>query len=167
MADDKFHDWPILDLKCLTGVRVWPYCHVETFTPKLQHNKKRFEQHMRVCKENNGNIIREVSLNSVQLPYAPHITKQQIYQFLLIHCLTKYFKPSIYYITYDFETLEDTVNEEITEHTTVDADLIPFMVSSTVKLPEWTFTRNFCAATDGEDFHRTLDIIFIWECSKS
>ena len=35
---------------------------------------------------------------------------------------------------------------------TVDADLVPFMVSSTVKLPEGT--RNFCAAyeSEGDDF---------------
>ena len=161
MSDNKYHDWLITDLEGLTGVRVCPYCGLETYNPKVQRNKKRFEHHMKICKENGGKIVRDVNLNTVQLPYAPHITKQPIYQFLLIHHLTQYFKPTLYYITYDFETLEDEVNEEITEHTTLDAHLIPFMVSSTVKLPEGTFTRNFCLANDGENFiNQWIEFLF-------
>ena len=62
------------------------------------------------------------------------------------------FQPPRYYITFDFETLEDPVNEQISEHTTLDANLVPFMVSSTVKSASGRETVNFCLANEGENF---------------
>ena len=131
MEDNKFHDWMITDVEGTIGIKVCPDCKNYIYNTKLHHNRSRFEQHMKIYKENGGKLIRELSLDTAQIPYAP----QPDEKFLLMHNIIKYFKPTRYYIPYDFETLENTVNEEITERTTIDANLVPFIVSSTGKLP--------------------------------
>lgn len=147
-GNNKFHICYIDDPTVLTGYEICPYCKCYVFDNKLCHDRKRFEKHMKECKECNGKIIREVSLPNTQKPYAPHIQKQKIYQFLFARGMENQFKPTKYYITFDFETLEDPINEEVSEQTTIDANLVPFMVSSTVKLPSGTQTVNFCLSNN-------------------
>ncbi len=68
-------------------------------------------------------------LQPLQLPYAPHITKNPIYEFLFAHDLVHIFKPVKYYIDYDFETLETVYNSYVGGKTTINSHLSPFMVS--------------------------------------
>ena len=133
IGNNKFHIMLITDAEAMTGIRICPFCKSYCYNPRLNHNLERFEKHKEECEKNGGKIIREVKLDNVQKPYAPHIQKQKIYRFLLAHGLQDCFQPTRYYITFDFETLEDPVNEAISEHTTLDANLVPFMVSSTIK----------------------------------
>ena len=149
-GDGKFHIAVITDVEGLTGLRICPHCKSYCFNPRKQKNKKRFEQHVKECEANGGKLTQEVSLPYTQQPYAPHIQKQPVFRYLLAHDQVEKFRPTQYYITYDFETLEDPINEEITQQTTLDANLKPFMVSSTVKLPSGIETRNFCLANEGE-----------------
>ena len=138
----------ITDAEALTGIRICPFCKSYCYNPKVDRHLSRFEEHKIECEKRGGKRIREVKLDNTQKPYAPHIQKQKIYQFLLARGLQQYFQPTRYYITFDFETLEDPVNESITDHTTLDANLVPFMVSSTVKFRSGIRTVNFCLAKD-------------------
>lgn len=168
----KLHADRITDVETLTGYRVCPYCKEEVYSirddPERKH-QSRFLKHCEKCKENNGRLIQDVQLNKTQQPYAPHITKQKIYQWLLAHNLQEHFRPTRYYITFDFETLETNEELQLSECATLNAYLKPFMVSSTVKtdtalcasglrpsvsgLKETvpartrTFTKNFCLAS--------------------
>lgn len=155
----KFHMMEITDPEAITGIRICPYCHIHCYSTKKGH-LYRFEEHMKECKERGGKYDREVKLAKTQKPYAPHIQKQPIYAFLLAHNLQQYFCPTQYYITYDFETLEDPKSENISTHTLLCANLIPFMVSVTVKKPEGVETRNFCKATDDHFITSWISYLF-------
>ena len=151
-GDGKFHIMEITDPEAITGIRICPYCKVHCIRiGKDQKHYDRFEKHVEECKERKGKLTREVELNRTQKPYAPHIQKQPLYSFLLAHGYEKYYKPTQYYITYDFETLEDAQSNQISTHTLIKANLTPFMVSSTVKKASGIETKNFCLASS-EDF---------------
>ena len=162
-GNGEFHIMTITDPEAITGIRICPYCRIHCHNTKNGH-LDRFLKHVEECKENGGKKLREVKLPNTQKPYAPHIQKQPIYAFLLAHNLQNCFKPTQYYITFDFETLEAPVNEELTEQTTLDANLVPFMVSATVKLPGKIETKNFCLATN-ENFIEEW-IMFLFESAQ-
>ena len=160
-GNNKFHIMYITDAEALTGIRICPFCKSYCYNPKVDKHLSRFEEHKIECEKRGGKRFREVKLDNTQKPYAPHIQKQKIYKFLLAHGLQQYFQPTKYYITFDFETLEDPINESITDHTTLDANLVPFMVSSTVKFRSGIRTVNFCLANDGENFvEKWIEFLF-------
>ena len=161
-GNNTFHIDRITNIEALAGIKICPHCNSYCYDPKKNHNLSRFTKHMKECEANGGKIIREVKLDNVAKPYAPHIQKQKIYAFLLAHGLAEYYRPTQNYITFDFETLEDPVNEELTEHTTIDANLKPFMVSSVVRLGDNRETQNFNLPNDGEDFiNKWIEYLFI------
>ncbi|KAI5529585.1 hypothetical protein TVAGG3_0325310 [Trichomonas vaginalis G3] len=159
----KLHADRITDVEALTGYRVCPYCKEEVYSIRddpERKNQRRFLKHCEKCKENNGRLIQDVQLQKTQQPYAPHITKQKIYQWLLAHNLQKYYKPTRYYITFDFETLETKEELQLSECATLNAYLKPFMVSSTVKLNDKTYTRNFCLTSSDSFISDWIEFLF-------
>jgi hypothetical protein len=161
LPDNKFHVMLIRDVEKLTKLRVCPHCREYVFDSKNNKtNHTWFNKHIEECKKNGGKLIKEVKLYHVQRPYAPHIQKQKIYEFLFANKLERYFKPTQYYITYDFESLENPIDEKISEKTTLNAHHIPFMVSSVVKLPNEQITRNFCFADNKHFIDDWLEFVF-------
>ncbi|KAI5516342.1 DNA/RNA polymerase superfamily, partial [Trichomonas vaginalis G3] len=159
----KLHADRITDVEALTGYKVCPFCKEEVYSIRddpERKNQRRFLKHCEKCKENNGRLIQDVQLQKTQQPYAPHITKQKIYQWLLAHNLQKYYKPTRYYITFDFETLETKEELQLSECATLNAYLKPFMVSSTVKLNDKTFTRNFCLTSSDSFISDWIEFLF-------
>ncbi|KAI5543715.1 DNA/RNA polymerase superfamily, partial [Trichomonas vaginalis G3] len=159
----KLHADRITDVEALTGYRVCPYCKEEVYSIRddpERKNQRRFLKHCEKCKENNGRLIQDVQLQKTQQPYAPHITKQKIYQWLLAHNLQKYYKPTRYYITFDFETLETKEELQLSECATLNAYLKPFMVSSMVKLNDKTYTRNFCLTSSDSFISDWIEFLF-------
>ncbi len=152
MDDGTFHMVAIKDLKILNNdFLVCPHCKrkvLDKSKGRYHYNANRFHKHVKKCKENGGKLVKEVNLCSVQRPYAPHIQKQRIYEFLLAHGIEHLFRPTKSYITYDFETVENAVDIS-TAKTLTNAELLPFMVSSTVcsngTIQE---TVNFCIDTE-------------------
>ena len=157
--EGKFHAMEITDPEAITGIRICPYCKVQAFNIKSDH-QSRYQRHLQECKEANGKLEREVCLGRTQKPYAPHIQKQPLYAFLLANELERFFQPTRYYITYDFETLEDPRSDTVSAHTLIQANLIPFMVSSTVKKASGMETRNFCLATNESFIESWIEYLF-------
>ncbi|KAI5527115.1 hypothetical protein TVAGG3_0289040 [Trichomonas vaginalis G3] len=157
--DGQLHTDAITDVERLVGFRVCPYCKEEVYSlidDPDRKNQARFWKHCEKCKMNGGKLIQDVQLQPTQQPYAPHITKQKIYQFLLAYGLQDYYKPTKHYITFDFETLETTEEKSITKSTTLNAVLKPFMVSSVCE----DVTKNFCYATDENFIINRIDWLF-------
>ncbi|KAI5502408.1 hypothetical protein TVAGG3_0886340 [Trichomonas vaginalis G3] len=159
----KLHADRITDVEALTGYKVCSFCKEEVYSIRddpERKNQRRFLKHCEKCKENNGRLIQDVQLQNTQQPYAPHITKQKIYQWLLAHNLQEYYKPTRYYITFDFETLETKEELLLSECATLNAYLKPFMVSSTVKLNDKTYTRNFCLTSSDSFISDWIEFLF-------
>ena len=159
-GDGKFHCMEITNPEAITGIKICPYCKIHCFNFRQSKHYARFNKHVEECKERGGKFIRDVELSRTQKPYAPHIQKQPIYAYLLAHGFEKYFQPTRYYITYDFETLEDAQTKQISAHTTIQAHLTPFMVSCTVKKASGVETRNFCLATDEQFIETWIEYLF-------
>ena len=106
LDNNRFHVLLIKDVSKLSVLRICPHCREFVFDSKKDKFKlDRFNQHMEECKKANGKIIKDVRLKNVQLPYVPHLQNQKIYEFLYANKLEQHFKPTQYYLTYDFETL--------------------------------------------------------------
>ncbi len=135
LQNGEFHMMLIKDASVRTGIEICPHCKQETFDSaydkhKGQQNRSRFLKHIKKCEANGGKLIREVKLPYKQKCYAPHIQKQSIYEYFLAYNVPHLFKPTKGFITYDFETLEKSVDIS-TRSTQTSAQLIPFMVSYT------------------------------------
>lgn len=125
-------------VESLTNLLICPICmnHVET-----KNHKDRMAKHIKKCKANDGSFTKEFRPNREALPYIPHILSNPVYEYCLAHGLE--WKPSIHYITYDFETMEQKVNKSISDSTTINSRLIPLSVSSCVKLDSGLITKHF------------------------
>ena len=60
--------------------------------------------HIKVC---DGKFHKSFVTKRVSLPYCPHILNNSVYEYCLAYDLE--WKPNIYYITYDYETMEKNV----------------------------------------------------------
>jgi hypothetical protein len=68
-------------------------------------NRVRFNKH---CEECDGKFHTKLKLNS-SLAFVPHIMKNKVLQYMLAHKIDlKKYKPVSSYITYDFETMNNT-----------------------------------------------------------
>ena len=63
--------------------------------------------------------------------YLPHIFKNRAYAYCLAHSIE--YQPIRYYITYDFETVEEHKQTPLTQATMINSYLHPLSVASTIK----------------------------------
>ncbi len=160
LENGEFHMILIKDGSSITGIEICPHCKLETFDSaydkhKGQQHKSRFLKHVKKCEANGGKLIKEVNLPFKQKFYAPHIQKQHIFEYFLAYNVPHLFKSTKGFITYDFETLENTVDIS-TRSTETSAHLIPFMVSYTKSLSNLqTETFNF-------SYHKDKNFIATW-----
>ena len=159
--NNNFHYDPVYeDYNFQGGLLVCPYCEAYCFQYSgNEKNIAKFHKHCEECKKNGGVFVQKVSLEE-EKPYVPHIDKDKLYSYLLAHNMVEKFRPTRYYITYDFETLESKVENKISSNTIVQATLSPFMVSSTVKTTSGVETRNFCYASDKDFIHTWITFLF-------
>ncbi len=101
-------------------------------------NLTRFENHVKHC---DGKFKKEVILDREPTPYCPHILNNPIYEYCLAHNLQ--WKPTRFYATYDFETMEQIINENITNTTFLNSQLIPISVASSIKTINGVETKHF------------------------
>lgn len=134
------HIMYIKNAEKLTKILICPKCHSYCVRNDNRHGEKRMKKHEAHC---NGEFKKEFISEKVSLPYCPHILNNPVYEYCLAHCLT--FKPQQYYITYDFETMEQVINKTITKATTVNSRLIPLSVSCCIKSSTGTMTKHFDA----------------------
>jgi len=163
-ADPKKKASHIMFIKNLDGLtgKVWcPICHNYCVTGgSKSHAARDMEAHKKICK---GIGSPKISLQKTAKFYLPHIMKNRVLQYLVAHKQCDLFgKPlseksipfttTTGYITYDFETMEQTINEKITEKSeSMDcAQLCPLSVAMTVHTDkDKTF---YWDVRSGEDF---------------
>ena len=164
--ENQFHVMLIKDVLKITDLIICPHCrHYAYDKKKDKYHHSLYLKHIEECEKNGGKIQKKVILDYINNPYAPHIQKQKIFEFLLAHNLKHEFKPTRYFITFDFETLEKFVNKKYGSSSIQNATLHPFMVSSTVRLPDQSIPQNFCLADD-ENFIDSW-IKFLFEQAKA
>ncbi|KAA6365375.1 MAG: hypothetical protein EZS28_039098, partial [Streblomastix strix] len=140
---DIYHVFHVTNTDGLTRQKYCPHCYQQSFDPKDDHYKRDYDSHVSQCKINGGQIIKKVKLDEQPFPYIPHIQRNETYAYLLANNATQQFKPTHYYITYDFETVERKVNTYFGKPLTKDSVirnsqwisvLEPLSVASTIKL---------------------------------
>ncbi|KAA6371266.1 MAG: hypothetical protein EZS28_033208 [Streblomastix strix] len=141
-----YHVFNVTNTDGLTRQKYCPHCYQQSFDPEDDHFQRDYQQHVSQCKINNGQIIKKVKLDEQPFPYVPHIQRNETYAYLLANNATQQFKPTQYYITYDFETVERKVNtyfgkpinkeDKSIRNSQWISVLEPLSVASTIKL-EW------------------------------
>ncbi|KAA6352782.1 MAG: hypothetical protein EZS28_051691, partial [Streblomastix strix] len=101
-----YHVFYVTNTDGLTRQKYCPHCYQQSFDPKDDHFQRDYQQHISQCKINGGQIIKKVKLDEQPFQYVPHIQRNETYAYLLANNATQQFKPTQYYITYDFETVE-------------------------------------------------------------
>lgn len=106
----------IIDPERLTNILICPKCRSYVVRNENRMGKQRMEKHTEKCDDIfKKNYIPE----KASLPYCPHILNNPLYEYCLAHNLK--FRPQMYYMTYDFETMEQVINEAITKSTTINS----------------------------------------------
>ena len=153
------HIMYILDAEKLTNIMICPKCQSYAIRNENRHAKRRMEQHVEKC---NGKFKKNYITEKVSLPYCPHILDNPVYEYCLANNFE--FKPQQLYMTYDFETMEQIVNESLTKATTINSRLIPLSVSCCIKSFKGLVTKHF-DARDKLFIPKWID--FMFEQSKT
>ena len=128
-SGERSHIMFIKKIVELTGVLICPKCHSYCYNPKgTNRNKKRFDEHVKNCK---GKPEKRLKLENVSHPYCPHLWKTP-YAKLIVSKEEDYWKPTSYFMTYDFETMEEKCEQVLTEQTILNSKILPLSVSLTV-----------------------------------
>ena len=103
-------------------------CHkCKSYVHYGNENLYRFEDHVKHC---DSKFKKQFVPVKEALPYCPHILNNSVYEYCLAYDLE--WRPNIYYITYDFETMEKNVNDS-TKSTIISENSINFAYCSFVK----------------------------------
>ncbi|KAA6396972.1 MAG: hypothetical protein EZS28_007506 [Streblomastix strix] len=116
-AENETPAFYISNKETLTGLRFCPFCKSRAFDPLHSQFERDFEKHIKKCEIDEGKIIKE----------------NKTYKFLLANGGENEFKPTQYYITYDFETVEKVINKDFGKSSKQISQLIPLSVVSTIK----------------------------------
>ncbi|KAA6362449.1 MAG: hypothetical protein EZS28_042024 [Streblomastix strix] len=132
----------VSDPEALTGYCNCPFCkqHSVPVKNKNRHALRDFERHVAKCQQNKGKQV--ILLKSLS-PFAPHIFGNKTYQYLMAYERLIEFKPTRYFITYDFETVPIIINQGygsksvvngIEDHNSQQHTVLePLSVASTIK----------------------------------
>ena len=146
------HIMYITDAEKLTSIHICPKCH--SYTHHGHQNLNRFNEHVKHC---DGKFKQQFIPVKEALPYCPHILNNPVYEYCLAHNIE--WKPNIYYITYDFETMEEHINQTVGKSTTINSRLIPLSVASCVRASTTT-TKSFSLRTSNTFISDWIDWLF-------
>ena len=127
--EGKNHIMFIKDPEFLCGILICPKCHKYCYNKKIPGSKRsRFDNHVEKC---TGKVEKHLRLDTVAHPYCPHLWKTP-YATLLSVKEAEYWQPTRYYMTFDFETMEEKMEKLVTDKTTVQSKIVPLSVALTV-----------------------------------
>ena len=135
--DNVIHIMYITNAESLTNIWICPKCKSYAIRGK---NPKRMEIHKAHC---DGKFHKNYIPERVSMPYCPHILNHPVYEYCVAHDLK--WQPQRYYMTYDFETMEQSVDEKSGKSTVINSRLIPLSVSCCIKSSKGLLTRHFDA----------------------
>ncbi|KAA6377517.1 MAG: hypothetical protein EZS28_026956 [Streblomastix strix] len=168
----KFHFLYISDTLALTGLAYCPICklHAIKVNDINGHWERDLKRHIEQCKQNNG---KQVKLSGNQIPFTPHITGSKTYEYFWSRQELQNFKPTKYYITYDFETMEEQINKYFGKSISKDNNeicnsfqnsaLVPLSVASTIKSKKGLKSIYFDVRSNNKDqnfIQQWLEAIF-------
>ena len=141
----------------LMGILICPKCHSYCYNIKgTNRNRKKFNEHVEKC---TGKFTKKLRVGTLPHPYVPHLWKTS-YAKLLAHKEEQYWQPIRYYMTYDFETMEQIVDKKVSNSTVLNSRMIPLSVSLTVKSKKGVNTYFFSKRDDEEFVQNFIKSIF-------
>ncbi|KAA6366529.1 MAG: hypothetical protein EZS28_037944, partial [Streblomastix strix] len=154
--DGNQHLMYIISVEMLLGIKICPICKNHAiFSKDINHHvKRKMDTHMIECKQNNGKIVKHVTLEKFPNPFVPRITSNKTYRFLLSHNREAEYKSTQYYITFRFQTELQKIpgrNCPI---------LIPTAVASTIKSKNYIKTISYDQSQE-YIVEKWLDQVFI------
>jgi hypothetical protein len=157
-SDTQTHAVYIKDIAAASGLKVCEKCNYAVFQMnryKKHFNNPHYYEHTAKC---TGKLpSKDVIVSKVARPFCPHITKNPTFKYLLAHGRENEFKPTRYFITFDIETVEipilnDMDNEEITtSKTVVLSSLAPLSISMAINTRDRIITEYF-DVRNGDNF---------------
>jgi len=139
LNDHKTHIMKIKDYQKLTGYKFCDKCgnFMCKSYDKNRHAARQFNDHYDKC---DGSFKSPLKLEKLQKPYTPFLDKQPILSALVSRGLTNIygigdkvkFNASTGFITFDFETFEETLNQKFGENSEIISILKPISIAMTV-----------------------------------
>ena len=137
-SKDVFHIMYIKNVEKLTKLLVCPKCHTMVIRNDNRHGEERMKKHVEHCM---GVFTKKFKVEHISKPYCPHILDNDVYAYCLAHGLK--WQPQTYYMTYDFETMEQSVDQSCGKSSVVNSNLYPLSVSCCVKGNDKQYTKHF------------------------
>jgi hypothetical protein len=127
------------DIEKATSYVICPKCNyaifqVQKFYKGKQYHSSAFSKHLQKCDGKQHKETKLVVRDSK--PYAPHLTNKTL-RYLTAHERENEFKPRQYYITWDFETMEEKAKVKVGNTSEILAIIHPLSVAATV------YTKNY------------------------
>ncbi|KAA6396517.1 MAG: hypothetical protein EZS28_007956 [Streblomastix strix] len=141
---DEIHAMYISDIDKVINGKLCPNNCQMIFNTKNQHYKRDLARHLKYCQ--GPETAKQVKLDHLPKPYYPHISNNMLLQKLVATGQSDLLTPTLNYITFDFETVENIINEN-----NVLAQLEPLSVASAATINDQITTLYF-DLRDGTDF---------------
>ena len=140
-------------VESITSIYFCPKCHL--YSVRGDNKKAKLNKHIKHC---DGKFHAELMLDKVAQPYCPGILKNGVVEYCLAYNIK--WQPYHGFITYDFETVENIINNHISTATQLNSTLIPISVASCVHLESVSNTTIHFDARDNEFVQRWLSSLF-------
>jgi hypothetical protein len=142
-GNDSYHALAVSDVDKLTRYKACPKCRDYVRDVTIKKVAFDFREHVNNCK--GADKTKHVVLGPSE-PFVPHIQKNKTYAYLLTRRMESKFKPTRYYITFDFGTMEEPVNNN-----NVIANVMPLSVAVAFHSKK-PIESVYYDIRDGEDF---------------
>ncbi|KAA6382352.1 MAG: hypothetical protein EZS28_022121 [Streblomastix strix] len=141
---DEIHAMYISDIDKVINGKLCPNNCQMIFNTKNQNYKRDLARHLKYCQ--GPETAKQVKLDHLPKPYYPHISNNKLLQKLVATGQSDLLTPTLNYITFDFETVENIINEG-----NIIAQLEPLSVASAATINDQITTLYF-DLRNGSDF---------------
>ncbi|KAA6367728.1 MAG: hypothetical protein EZS28_036745, partial [Streblomastix strix] len=141
---DEVHAMYISDIDKVINGKLCPNNCQMIFNTKNQHYKRDLARHLKYCQ--GIETAKQVKLDHLPKPYYPHLSNNKLLQKLVATGQQDQLTATLNYITFDFETVENLINED-----NLIAQLEPLSVASAATINDQITTLYF-NLRNGTDF---------------
>ncbi|KAA6404234.1 MAG: hypothetical protein EZS28_000254 [Streblomastix strix] len=141
---DEIHVMFISDIDKVINGKLCPLNCQMIFNIKNQNYKRDLARHFKYCQ--GPQTSKQVKLDHLPKPYYPHISNNKLLQKLVATGQSDLLMPTLNYITFDFEIVENIINED-----NIIAQLEPLSVASAATINDQITTLYF-DLRNGTDF---------------
>ncbi|KAA6399263.1 MAG: hypothetical protein EZS28_005214 [Streblomastix strix] len=141
---DEIHAMYISDIDKVINGKLCPLNCQTIFNTKNQNYKRDLARHLKFCQ--GPQTAKQVKLDHLPKPYYPHISNNKLLQKLVATGQSDLLMPTLNYITFDFETVKNIINEG-----NIIAQLEPLSVASAATINDQITTQYF-DLRNGTDF---------------